>query len=285
MGIRSAVGQAVIAGVERLPLRLRRHVLFVLHQRRWGNFSAPSTFSEKVNWRLLYDRRPKLAWTCDKLAMKERATACGVRTPATWWSGTDIADLAGVDFRGDWVLKPNHRSGVVLFGTGAADVDLLRRQTAGWLDNNQWEAKGEWAYLLARPLMLLEERLSLDVAAMDFKVWTFGGEPHAIQVDTDRFGDHTRRFYTPGWLPLECEQSYPMAPPMPRPDGLAELLSAACAMSAGLDFLRVDLYLSVGRVYLGEVTPYPAGGLDPIRPYSVDMEWGGLWQLPEDSAG
>jgi hypothetical protein len=269
-----------MAGMERLPLRLRRHVLFGVYQHRWGNFSAPRTFSEKVNWRMLYDRRPELAWTCDKLAMKERAAACGVRTSATWWSGTDIADLAGVDFRGEWVLKPNHRSGVVLFGVGAADVDSLRRQTAGWLDNFQWEAKGEWAYSVARPLLLLEERLPLDVAAEDFKVWTFGGEPHIIQVDTDRFGDHTRRFYAPDWVPLECEQAYPMAAPMPRPDGLAELLDAARAMSAGLDFLRVDLYLVDGRVYLGEVTPYPGGGLDPIRPHSFEVGWGGLWRLP-----
>ena len=263
-----------------MPLRLRRHVLFGLYQHRWGDFSTPRTFSEKVNWRMLYDRRPELAWTCDKLATKQRATACGVMTPATWWSGVDVRDLEDAELRGEWVLKPNHRSGVVLFGVGRADVGLLLRQTAGWLDNYQWKTKGEWAYSQARPLLLLEERLPLDTAAEDFKVWTFGGQPKAIHVDTDRFGTHTRRFYTPDWLPLDCEQSYPMAPPMPRPDALTEMLDAASSISAGLDFLRVDLYLVNGIVYLGEVTPYPQGGLDPIRPHSVEIEWGALWRLP-----
>jgi hypothetical protein len=48
-------------------------------------------------------------------------------------------------------------------------------------------------------------------------------------------------------------------------------------MSAGLDVLRVDLYLVGARVYLGEVTPYPQGGLDLIRPLSFEVEWNGLW--------
>ena len=281
MGIRNAGGQVLMGGVERLPLRLRRHVLFAIYQHRWGNFAAPRTFSEKVNWRMLYDRRPELAWTCDKLAMKERAASCGIRVPATWWSGTDIEDLASIELRGEWVLKPNHRSGVVLFGMDSANVQRLRQETAGWLEDFPMGNQGRMGVFGSAPLLLLEERLPLDTVAEDFKVWTFGGKAEFIHVDTDRFGTHTRRFYTPDWLPLECEQSYPMAGPIPRPDALTEMLDAARSISAGLDFLRVDLYLVDGIVYLGEVTPYPQGGLDPIRPHSVEVEWGDLWRLPE----
>ena len=53
-----------------LPQRLKRHVLFLRFHRKWGNFAHPRTFSEKVNWRILYDRRPELTWTCDKLESK-----------------------------------------------------------------------------------------------------------------------------------------------------------------------------------------------------------------------
>jgi len=284
VGIRNLVGHAIMAGITQMPLRLRRQLLFGLYLHRWGNFSVPRTFTEKVNWRMIYDRRRELAWTCDKLAIKDRATAAGLRTPETWWHGTDVGDLTDMSFRGPWVLKPNHRSGLVVFGEGAPDVDAMRQQTAGWLDNFQWVVLGEWAYSQARPLLVLEERLPLDVPVVDFKILTFDGEPRIIHVDTDRFKDHSRRFYTTDWVPLECEMGHPRTPPMPRPKELASMLDAARVMSEGLDFLRVDLYLSEGNVYLGEVTPYPAGGLEPIRPHLFDVEWGLLWHLPTGAA-
>ncbi|MFM8998220.1 MAG: hypothetical protein ACKOJD_08995 [Candidatus Limnocylindrus sp.] len=40
-----------------LPLSLRRHLLHLRHHGRWGNFARPSSFSEKMQWRILNDRR------------------------------------------------------------------------------------------------------------------------------------------------------------------------------------------------------------------------------------
>src|ERR1700742_3390832 len=50
----------------KLPLRLRRQVLYARHQRRLLNLRNPERFTEKVNWRIVRDRRELLAWTCDK---------------------------------------------------------------------------------------------------------------------------------------------------------------------------------------------------------------------------
>ena len=59
--------------VYRLPVGLERRLLFTYYNRRLPRFGRPVTFSDKVNWRILNDRRPVLEWTCDKLAMKEYA--------------------------------------------------------------------------------------------------------------------------------------------------------------------------------------------------------------------
>lgn len=56
-----------------LPLRLRRHLLHARAHGTWGNFDRPVSWSEKMQWRILNDRRAFLGVSCDKLASKEYA--------------------------------------------------------------------------------------------------------------------------------------------------------------------------------------------------------------------
>ncbi len=58
-----------------LPLPARRRYLYLAGHRRLPRLRNPRTFTEKISWRILHDRRPTLAWTCDKLAMKDYARA------------------------------------------------------------------------------------------------------------------------------------------------------------------------------------------------------------------
>ena len=119
----------------------------------------PRTFTDKLNWRISWDRRELLAPTCDKLAMKEAAARSAgdlVRVPRTLWAGTDVAELADVHLPGRWVLKPNHTCARVLFGEGPADPLALAAATEGWLDERYWRKSDEWAYRRARPPLLGE---------------------------------------------------------------------------------------------------------------------------------
>jgi hypothetical protein len=278
----TAVRRAVRRGFYRLPLPLRRQAFYLYYQRRPGHFRRPVLFTEKVNWRILNDRRPVLGWTCDKLRVKEEARRHGVRVPHTYWQGTDVGDLARLELPNHWVLKPNHRTALVHFGRGAVtDIDELRRVTAGWLDDHEGESMGEWAYSQARPLLLVEEMLGDGtVAPSDYRFFTFGGRVKLVQMESDTYTRHTRRFYTADWRPLAATQVYPLAEPVARPDRFDEMLAAAEAIGTPFDFVRVDLYNIDGQIFLGEVTPYPTGGLGRFRPRSFDAELGAHWTLP-----
>ena len=266
---------------------LRRDWVFWRAHGRLPRRRAPVTLSEKINYRVLYDRRPELAPTCDKSAMKDLARASGarVRIPETWWTGTDLEELRDVDLPGAWVLKPNHSTnGRVLFGDGRVhDVDALTERTRGWLDpDGHARLHGEWAYTQARRTLLLEQRVGpVDRAPADYKVLVFHGTPALVQVHEGRFGAHTKRSYRPDWTPLPAQPGYPPAPPGPPPDSLPQLLEAAAALAAPYDFMRVDLYDWDGEVWFGELTPYPASGLKPFAPLELDVELGALWTLPE----
>jgi hypothetical protein len=275
---------ALLSLIYRLPLGARRRALFACFNRRAPRFSDPVSFNDKVNWRILHDRRPLLEWTCDKLAMKDRAAAvAGLRIPATLWAGTDLRELASVALTEHWVLKPNHRSNLIHFGQGRADPESLRGLTAGWLRPMQSADLGEWAYSKARPLLLAEEVIGKPGSPPpDYKFFVFNGDVAAIQVDTGRHSVHRRRLYLPDWTPLEVISAHhELADTEPAPPGLDRMLRAAAKLGTDFDFIRADLYDCVGEVWFGEVTPYPGGGLDRLEPVSFDTDLGSCWKLPE----
>lgn len=267
-----------------LPIGIRRRVLYLARHRRLPRFRRPCTFSEKVNWRILYDRREVLAFTCDKLRVKEEARQLGMDTPDTLWSGTDLRDAADLPLPQHWVLKPNHRTALVHFGSGPMsqqEAARLASMTEGWLHDFLGRELGEWAYSAARQMLFIEEAVrDRDAHPLDYRVYTFGGRVGCIQVD-DTFSSHTRRFYTPMWEPLDVRQRVALAEPIDAPAGLHTMIGWAKEFGKRFDFMRVDFYDVDGRVLLGELTPYPCGGLVPFEPTSFDAELGRGWSLPE----
>lgn len=260
------------AALTALPVAARH--LYAKHHRRPLHLAAPRRFTEKVNWRIVHDRRDLLAWTCDKLLMKEAASRIAVRTPHTYWTGRHLDELERIELPDRWVLKPNHRTGLAYFGRGRADVRELRRATSGWLDESQWRVYGEWAYGQARPALLVEEWMGdSEKCLRDYKVFVFDGVPAVIQVDRDRFDHHTRCFYRAERTPLDAVDTFPLAAVEAPPVRLPEVLDVALQLGTGFDFMRIDLYVRAGEIYLGEVTSYPCSGLK-VRPDAFDHELG-----------
>ena len=267
----------------RLPRRTSRWALYLYHNHRVPHFRNPVTFNEKINWRILNDRRPILEWTCDKLAMKEHAVkVSGLQVPRTLWVGTDLRELANAELPEHWVLKPNHRSGEVFFGHGRPDLPSLTTITAKWLRSVEAEKLREWAYSKARPLFLAEELLGVPGSPpSDYKFFVFAGQVAAVQVDTDRHTEHHRRLYLPDWSPLEVTSGvYPLAPIEPPPVNLDKMLAIASELGHPFDFIRVDLYSIDGETSFGELTPYAGSGLDRFTPASFDTDLGAKWSLP-----
>jgi hypothetical protein len=283
-GIARSLRAAAGSMVYRLPVSVERRLLFAYYQRKLPHFSKPATFSEKVNWRILKDRRPLLEWTCDKLAMKDYADNAGLerlRVPRTFWSGSDISELRAVDLPEHWVLKPNHRSGLIYFGHGRADLPELAKATANWLDPFESGKLREWAYAAARPVFLVEELLGPPGAPPpDYKIFVFDGKPDLIEL-VHRYDGNQQRLYRADWSPLEVLYGpQGISPIVPPPPDLAEMLEIAGRLGEPFDFIRVDLYAFDGSIVFGELTPYPCGGLERFQPASFDAELGAKWQLP-----
>ena len=165
-------------------------MLFALAHRRLPHFGRPVTFSDKINWRILNDRRPLLEWTCDKLAMKDYAlkeAPAGLHVPRTIWSGSDIRSLETAELPEHWVLKPNHRTGLVYFGKGRPDQRELSAVTATWFNAFEANRLREWAYSKARPMLFVEELMGTPgTSPPDYKFFVFDGKVALVDVHIDQ---------------------------------------------------------------------------------------------------
>lgn len=153
------------------------------------------------------------------------------------------------------------------------DVDsvALSRLLDAWLRSDYSRLKAEWAYRNVPRQILVEELL--DVGGRppeDYKFWCVNGTVRFLQVDEGRFSRHTRSIFTPDGAVVAATIKYPPPKTAPAlPSNLEEMRDIAETLARGIAFVRVDLYSLPGRVVVGEMTNYPGGGMERMRPADV----------------
>jgi hypothetical protein len=161
-----------------------------------------------------------------------------------------------------------------------ADLVKLGRN---WLRSDFTIVGREWAYRNIRRALYAEQLLRDDrqAAPADYKLFVFSGRVRVIQVDRDRVTRHTQVLYDERWNRIEGTVAAAQGEPIQQPVSLGSMLEAAEALSAGVDFVRVDLYEVGGKAYFGELTSSPNKGLSPFSPPSLDDVLGDYLQ-PDD---
>lgn len=285
----------------RLPISLRRHLLYLVAYRRWGNFRKPILWSEKMQWRILNDRRMFMAIASDKLASKRyvqgiaRRMDLSVRIPATLWVGSDIRELHVLrqSLPPRWVFKPNSSSGRVRLvdsSTATPDWGDLGRCAERWMKpDEQVRSLGHWGNGRARRTLLAEERVGVGYGPpADLRAQVFGGQ--IVQIDwsigmgtpehrvASYAGDMSTRMHTYLVDDYPAEWSTPI-------DALSEpqradLKRTIETIAGSADYLRVDGYFVDGQYWFGELTPYAWSGIGPIG-IELDRLAGSAWKLPQ----
>ncbi len=269
-------------------------------------------FSAKLRWRMRFDRNPLFVTLQDKYAVKEYARVREVDSPKLLYA-TDRPETIPFDaLPPSYMIKANHgsswnvlchnselyrfRNGKELVMAGGEFLDAalaaknrITREEAislctAWLGRRF--VKREWAYQHIRPRIIVEELLApADGEALkDYKFYVFDGVVKALYVGSPIYRrDDATAFFYPDWTEIRMTKSRFRPPePMPqRPERLAELIDAAQRLAEGLDFARVDMYVTGRGVLLGEVTIYPHGGtLATLAPCKVFDRWlGSHWRL------
>jgi hypothetical protein len=242
----------------------------------------PSTFNEKIAWRKLKDRDPRLPPLIDKIVAKqEMASRFGVEfiipTVATFDSARAI-DFGMLPY--PCTIKAGHGSNMNLYlMQRPSDERAVRRQLAQFLLVNYHTIREEWAYSKISKRLLVEPYIhGGEHGLVDYKLHTFSGRVFAIEVVTDRYTSHTGATFDPDWNEMPCQLGIVRTPyPIPRPHELDKMLDYAHLIGSGFCYVRVDLYEIKGKVKFGELTFYPGGGLDVFSPPEFDKIFGQQW--------
>lgn len=250
------------------------------------NLKSPQTFNEKILWLKMYYRYPGANKLADKFLVREYIKrTIGEKYLIPLFGVYDTADK--IDFSklpDSFVLKPNHASGLILFVKDKRKLDELKckKMLNKWLKLDYYKLSKSYEYKDIKPRILCEEYLegSREFGLLDYKFFCFNGEPLYIQVDFDRFANHTRAFYDINWNKQPFTTLYPLSiKELPRPKNFDEMIYVARTLSKDMIFVRIDLYNIEGRIYFGEITFHHGGGFEPVYPKEYDVYLGQLIKL------
>lgn len=270
------------------------------------NYSNPTLYSEKVQWRKLFDRNPLFPLFLDKLEVRRHVaqTTPELKLPELLWSGSDPLAIPYHRLGNRFVIKPNCRSGAWHFVLSSRDNDqeIISDKCRRWLISPYGEKLREWGYSRVKPRLLVERLLCPEPGEnrlQDFRFDVFDGRVRMITVTSAQIAD-TRRaplsldtFYDRDWqqLPfIKPGRQSRTPPPLKQPPQLENMIAWAEQLGHGIDYIRVDLYLVENETYFSELTVYPGSGLQMSRvspePGLVavddfDRFMGGHWRLPE----
>ncbi len=275
-----------------LPDKLYLKLLFRFVMNRRLNLRNPQTFSEKLQWLKLYNRRPEYTRMVDKYAVKEYVSGIigeeyVIPTLGVWDKPEDI----------DWdclpnqfVLKTTHgggNSGVVICQDKSSfdrrnAIDKLNRS----LKADIYRTWREWPYKNVPKRIIAEKYIEPRPNTKDlpdYKFFCFDGEVKALFVGTERQKpdeDVKFDFFDADFKPLPFRQGHDHATTLPqKPRNFDLMKKAAAQLSKGIPHVRVDFYDIDEGILFGELTFFHFSGMVPFEPEEWDKRFGEILTL------
>jgi hypothetical protein len=249
----------------------------------------PKTMNEFIAHRKVYDRNPLFTLCADKFKVREYVKdKIGEEYLIPLITYSD--DIKKVDFDAlpnSFAAKVNHGSGqnMIILDKDKENIEEMKIHICYWMNRNHYYNTREWQYKNIETLILFEE-LILDedgTIPKDYKFHTIGGKVEFIQIDTERFEDHKRIFYSPSWEELDFmwapatsqnRPKYEKAPPLEKPENLQKMIELVEKLAEDFNYVRVDLYDVNQKLYFGELTFTHEDGLAKFFPEKYDRYFG-----------
>ena len=238
------------------------------------NFNDPLSFNEKINFIKFNLKDLRYPIYADKFSVRsyvEEVIGSDYLIPLIDSVESD-ENLNFESYPEKFVIKINHGSGMNIIVKNKLDLNYtsVRTKLKKWLNSNTSSNSREWHYSLIKPKILIEKFMGSNL--IDYKFFVYSGRVKFIQVDFDRFEKHLRNIYDAQWnlQPLEyCyKNNYDK---FEKPIYLDEMISIAEKLAGDFIFCRVDLYLIDGKIYFGEITFHPEGGVGPFDNRQSDI--------------
>lgn len=272
------------------PTKLYVRMLFCLKMGYKLNLKNPKTFSEKLQWLKIYNRRPEYKRMVDKATVKDYvAGLIGdkyiIPTIGKWEKPEDI----------DWEQLPNQFVLKTTHGGGSEGViickdknsfnkeEAVKRLNKG-LKQDIWGKLREWPYKDMHKQIIAEQYLEDGSGNLtDYKFYCFNGKVKYCETITGRFTKKQIDFFDLDWNHEEFTfNGYEFADERPtKPECFDTLVEVAGKLCKDKPYSRIDLYVVGNKVYFGEITFFPASGFRGFHPDDWNNRLGNMIILPE----
>lgn len=253
----------------------------------------PQTYSEKLQWLKLYDRKPIYTTMVDKYEVKKYvADIIGEEyIIPTLGVYEKFDDINFDELPEQFVLKCTHDSGglVICKDKSQLDYEAAKEKINKSLKRNYFWSNREWPYKDVKP-RIIAEKYMVDESGYelkDYKFFCFDGKMKVFFVAKDR-GSATEEtkfdFFDENFNHLPFTNGHPNSePPYFKPENFEKMTELAEKLSENIPQLRVDFYNINGQIFFGELTFFHWSGLMPFDPPEWDLKLGEYIKLPRKS--
>lgn len=247
----------------------------------------PRTFNEKLNWLKIYNRKPEMTQLVDKIQvkdiMKKKIGEQYIIPNLGVWD--NVEDIEWESLPDKFVIKTNHSGGntgvIVVADKSKLNIEDAKRRLTKSLRSSIYKNYREWPYKNVQRKVFAEEYLCDH--PIDYKFYCFNGFVDCVMVCLGRdHGDTKFYFFNKEWELLKYNKAGKEAAEnftLPKPENLEEMFKIASEISKGIPFSRIDIYNVSGKIFFGEITFYPASGLDTNYTKETEEYFGNLINL------
>lgn len=268
-------------------------LLRCLYKNRIGrnlNLKNPQTFNEKLQWLKLHNRKNSYTNMVDKYESKkiveDRIGKEYVIPTLGVWNNFEDIDFTSLPQQ--FVMKCTHSGGVIVCkDKSRLNIEEVQSKINSSLNKNYFWHGREWPYKNVVPRIIAEEYITNDEEAhkdnslIVYKVFCFDGQTELVQViQNDKCDNESIDYFDTDWNLLELKQNFPNSEiHLEKPERFEEMLELSSKLSKGIPFLRVDWYVSNGRLLFSEFTFYSDAGTAAFEPEEWDYKLGQLIDL------
>lgn len=263
-----------------------------LYKKRFNkkiNLDDPKSFNEKIQWLKLntYNNNPTITQCADKYAVREFVKEKGCEELLIPLIGvyTNVNEIDWNNLPEQFVLKCNHGCGYNLICTDKDKLNIEEeiKTINKWMKDDYWKHRAEVNYKYIPKKIIIEKFIENNGKQIeDYKFYCFNGKVIYTMVCCEREDKHAKYyFYDRDWnlIPfskdaLRVDENFAIC----KPKLLDKAIEYAEILSSPFPFVRTDLYILDDKIYFGELTFTPAGGLDDDL-LDGDIEMGKLIKL------
>ena len=258
-----------------IPDRIYLQIVYFKHFRKFINFNNPKNFNEKIQYLKLKYRSNELTEMADKYKVKQYVSKLigneYVIPTLGVWSTTEEINFNELPKK--FVLKCNNDSGgvVICKDKQALNIEETKKFLNSRLNNNGFWYGREWPYKNIKPCIIAEKYMENNGQneLIDYKFFCFNGQPKVVLVCSERFASNNmcKTYFDENWNLLNImEANHRIDKEQKKPQSFEKMKTISQKLAKGMPFVRIDFYEIEGSLYFGEITFFPASGLEKFKP-------------------